>query len=87
MKMLKMFVAAALSLFGVSAFAALPATVATEAATVGTDALALGGNFNGLPVLAVQIIFLSGLPQGMGIILSALSARIALMQLKKIQLL
>lgn len=52
-----------------------------------TVAQAIQASFNGLPLLAMQIVFLSGLPQGMGIILSALGARIALMQLKKIQLL
>lgn len=50
MKMLKMLVAAALSLFGVSAFAALPASVATDAATTSTDALTLGGIVLGLIV-------------------------------------
>lgn len=44
-------------------------------------------SFNGLPADVAQLLFLSGLPQGMAIILSALAARITLMQLKKIQLL
>jgi len=42
-------------------------------------------NFAGMPPEIIGFLFLSGLPQGMGIILSALSARIALMQLKRIQ--
>ncbi len=44
-------------------------------------------SFTGLPADAAAIVFMSGLPQGMSIILSALSARIALIQMKKIQLL
>lgn len=42
-------------------------------------------SFNGLPVDVLQLIFLSGLPQGMAIILSALAARISMMSLSKIQ--
>ncbi|MDP2805580.1 MAG: DUF2523 domain-containing protein [Gallionellaceae bacterium] len=42
-------------------------------------------NFSSLPPELGQFLFLSGLPQGMGIILSALVARIAMMQLSKIQ--
>lgn len=45
------------------------------------------GSFNGLPADMAALVFLSGLPQGMAIILSALGARIAFLQVKKIQLL
>lgn len=44
-------------------------------------------NFNALPADVAGFVFLSGIPTGMAMILSALFARIALMQLKKIQLL
>lgn len=43
-------------------------------------------NLNGLPADAVSILFLAGVPQAIGIILSALVARVALAQTKKIQL-
>lgn len=42
-------------------------------------------SFSGLPVDISQLIFLSGLPSGISIVLSALAARLALVQLKKIQ--
>ena len=42
-------------------------------------------SFSGLPADAMSLLFLSGMPQGMAIILSALSARIALAQVSKIQ--
>lgn len=44
-------------------------------------------SFAGLPADIAALCFLSGLPAGMSIILSALAARIALIQVKKIQLL
>ena len=44
-------------------------------------------SFAGLPADTAQLVFMSGLPTGISIILSALAARIALIQLKKIQLL
>lgn len=47
----------------------------------------LQSNFNSMPVAAGQLLFISGVPQGIAIVLSALAARIGFMQLKKIQLL
>lgn len=44
-------------------------------------------NLNSMPGEVAQLIFLSGVPQGIAIIMSALSARIGFMQLKRIQLL
>lgn len=41
--------------------------------------------FNTLPADIAAIIFLSGLPQGISIMLSAMAARIAVSQLSKIQ--
>ncbi len=43
-------------------------------------------SFSGLPAAVASIVFMSGLPQGLAVILSALSARIGLMQLSKIQI-
>lgn len=43
MKYIQLLVGFALSLFGFAANAALPATIATEAATTAADALTLGG--------------------------------------------
>jgi hypothetical protein len=42
-------------------------------------------NFGQIPADVMQLLYLSGLPAGMGIILSALFARIALVQVSKIQ--
>lgn len=42
-------------------------------------------SFNGLPLDVASFIFMSGLPQSMAIILSALAARLSMMQLSKIQ--
>lgn len=42
-------------------------------------------SLSGLPADIATFAFLSGLPQGMAIIMSALVARIALMQVQKIQ--
>lgn len=42
-------------------------------------------NFGQIPADVMNLLYLSGLPAGMGIILSALFARIALVQVSKIQ--
>lgn len=45
----------------------------------------IASSFAALPADMAQLVFLSGLPTGISIILSALAARLALVQLKKIQ--
>lgn len=47
----------------------------------------LQSNLNSMPVAVGQLLFISGVPQGIAIVLSALAARIGFMTLKKIQLL
>jgi hypothetical protein len=42
-------------------------------------------SFNSLPSDIAALVFLSGLPQGISIMLSALAARIAMTQVSKIQ--
>ena len=42
-------------------------------------------SFSGLPADAAALIFMSGVPAGISIVLSALAARLTLVQLKKIQ--
>lgn len=42
-------------------------------------------SFNGLPADISGLLFLSGVPQAMALILSALAARVAMSQLSKIQ--
>lgn len=63
---------------GIVSFTGLSAVLTLVSNTIQAD-------FNSLPADVVAIVFLSGLPQGMAIILSALSARIGMMQLSKIQ--
>jgi hypothetical protein len=47
----------------------------------------ISSSFSGLAPDMYNLVLLSGIPTGMGIMLSAISARIGLMQVKKIQLL
>jgi uncharacterized protein YhhL (DUF1145 family) len=47
----------------------------------------LQNSFNSVPAAAGQLIFLAGIPQAIAILLSALAARVTLMQMKKIQIL
>lgn len=42
-------------------------------------------SFNGLPLDIAALVYMSGLPSGMSIILSAVASRILMMQLTKIQ--
>lgn len=60
-------------------------TITGLTAVLGLVSSTIQSSFNSLPGDVVQLLFLSGLPQGMAIVLSALAARITMMQLSKIQ--
>ena len=60
-------------------------TITGLTALLGGIVANIQASFNGLPTDIMQLVFLSGVPQGMAIILSALAARLTMMSMSKIQ--